>query len=187
MGAAFFTPGTIEIRKELGDKFSQSKIKNTATSHQYLFDPNSAYTLSQAVVAMDVPAHNNAQFGAKLQQRFVQLLDAIQASDLNYGSTTHDTIKQATFDALGANLNATPSSSQGIKYYVAHQDSNGPFSSSNPEYEFVEWDDADDNGRGWFNFLLICPTLPGPIAARLKKVVAKKVKKAKKARKAKKT
>ena len=77
MGAAFFTPGTIEIRKELDDKFSQSKIPGTATSYQYLFDPSSSYTLSQAVVAMDVPAHNNPNFGAKLQQRFVQLLDAM--------------------------------------------------------------------------------------------------------------
>jgi hypothetical protein len=185
MGAAFFTPGTIEIRTELNDKFSQSKIAGTAASYQYLFDKSNGYLLSDAVVAMDLPAHNNANFGPKLQLRFVQLLKAMQASDANYGSHTSAQIQKATFDALAANLNVSPSATQGIKFYVAHQDSNGPFSADTPEYVFVQWDDSDDNGRGWFNFLLICPTLPPPIAARLKKVVAKKAKKARKAKKAK--
>ena len=187
MGAAFFTPGTVAIRKALGGKFSQQQIPTTAATYQYLFDPSSTYTLSQAVVTMDLPPHHDPHFGdGKLQQRFMQLLEAMQTSDLNYGSNTSGDIKQATFDALAANLNVTPSSSQGIKFYVAHQDGSGPFNADNPEYEFVEWDDSDDQGRGWFNFLLICPTLPGPVAARLKKVIARKAKKAKKAKRAKK-
>jgi hypothetical protein len=34
--------------------------------------------------------------------------------------------------------------------------------------------EEDDSGSGFYNFLLICPELPGPIAARLRRKIKKK-------------
>jgi hypothetical protein len=185
MGAAFWTAGTVKIRKYLHNSFAPNKIKGTANNFLPLFDPTSAYTISEALVGMDLPPRADSDFGAKLQQRFVLLFDNMRAADARDGTTTHDTIKQAVFDVLTKAKNAA--NPEGIKFYVAHQVDAGPYSPANPEFRFVQWEESDDNTKAWFNFLLICPELPGPIAARLKKAVARKYAKGGGASKAKKT
>jgi hypothetical protein len=185
MGAAFWTAGTVKIRKYLHNSFAPNKIKATANSSLSLFDPASAYTISEALVGMNLPPRADPDFGSKLQQRFVLLFDNMRAADARDGTTTHDTIKQAVFDVLTKAINAA--NPEGIKFYVSHQVDAGPYSPANPEFRFVQWEESDDNTKAWFNFLLICPELPAPIAARLKKAVARKYAKGGGASKSKKT
>jgi hypothetical protein len=172
MGAAFYSPGTVHIRQILHKFFDKNNIKNTATNFRSLFDPANSYDISQAIVAMDLPPRNGA-FGAKLQQRFALLFDNMLKSDNSNGTTTHNDVRQAVFDVLGDALTANPV--KPIKFYVAHQDDAGPFSPAKPEFRFVQWREDDDSNKPAFNFLLICPELPGPVATRLQKAVAKKV------------
>src|SRR5882757_7752187 len=172
MGAAFFTGGTVRIRKYLHTFFGPNKIKATANNFLPLFDPANTYTISEALVGMDLPPRGDADYGAKLQQRFVLLFDKMNAADAADGTTTHNAIKQAVFEVLTKAKNAA--NPEPIKFYVSHQVSAGPFSPANPQFRFVQWEENDDNGKAWFNFLLICPELPGPIAARLKKAVGRK-------------
>src|SRR6476660_262488 len=75
MGAAFWTAGTVKIRKYLHNSFAPNKIKGTANNFLPLFDPANAYTISEALVGMDLPPRADSDFGAKLQQRFVLLFD----------------------------------------------------------------------------------------------------------------
>jgi hypothetical protein len=185
MGAAFWTAGTVRIRKYLHTFFGPNKIKGTANNFLPLFDPASAYTISEALVGMDLPPRADSDFGSKLQQRFVLLFDNMRAADAADGTTTHDTIKQAVFDVLTKAKNAV--NPEPIKFYVSHQVAAGPYSPANPRFRFVQWEENDDSGQAWFNFLLICPELPGPIAARLKKAVARKSAKGGGASKSKKT
>jgi hypothetical protein len=185
MGAAFWTAGTVKIRKYLHNSFAPNKIKATANSSLSLFDQASAYTISEALVGMNLPPRADPDFGSKLQQRFVLLFDNMRAADARDGTTTHDTIKQAVFDVLTKAINAA--NPEGIKFYVSHQVDAGPYSPANPEFRFVQWEESDDNTKAWFNFLLICPELPAPIAARLKKAVARKYAKGGGASKSKKT
>jgi hypothetical protein len=184
MGAAFWTPGTAKIRKHLHIFFGPNKIKATADNSLPLFDPASTYTVSEALVGMDLPPRADHDFGSKLQQRFVLLFERMRAADAADGTTTHDTIKQAVFDVLTKAKNAV--NPEGVKFYLSHQDAAGPYSPENPRYRFVQWEEHDDNDKAWFNFLLICPELPGPTAARLKKAVARKYGGASKAKKKKK-
>jgi hypothetical protein len=188
MGAAFWTGGTVRIRKYLHTFFGKNKIKATASSFLPLFDPANAYTISEALVGMDLPPRGDPNYGAKLQQRFVLLFDKMSEADRDDGTTTHDAIKQAVFDVLTKAKNTPQATVEPIKFYVSHQVAAGPYSPANPQFRFVQWEENDDNGQAWFNFLLICPELPGPIAARLKKAVARKyAAKAGSASKAKKT
>lgn len=174
MGAAFYTGGTKKIRKVLHGFFGKNKIKATANNYLALFDSATGVPISDALTTMDLPPRNDATYGAKLQARFKQLFEQMNASDLQWGSTTHYDVKKATFDAL-LDAKATPQATvRPIKFYVAHQNSAGPFSPDNPEFRFVSWTEDDDNNQGWYNFLLICPELPGPVATRLKRKIAKR-------------
>jgi hypothetical protein len=173
MGAAFYTGGTVKIRKYLHTFFGKAKIKATANTSLALFDPANGVTISDALTAMDLPPRNDATYGAKLQARFKLLFDNMLASDVQWNTTTHNDLRKSIFDAL-VDANATPQASvKPIKFYVAHQNSGPPFSAQNPEFRFVNWTEDDDTGQTWYNFLLICPELPGPIASRLKRAVSK--------------
>jgi hypothetical protein len=184
MGAAFWTGGTVRIRNHLRTFFGKNRIRGTANSFLALFDPANGRTISQALVSMDLPPRGDPDYGARLQQRFVLLFDNMMAADSSDGTTTHDTIKRAVFDVLTKAKNTPPRAPvEPIKFYVSHQVAAPPYSPANPRFRFVQWEENDDNGQAWFNFLLICPELPGPIAARLKKVVTRKYGSASKAKK----
>lgn len=182
MGAAFYSPGTVRIRKLLHGTFGPNKIQTTATNFKALFDPAQNMKISDILQAMDLPPLTDIIFGSRLQKRFKLLFDKMLASDNANGTTTHNDIRQATFEALVAAQTSTNPKS--IKFYVAHQDDPGPFSPANPEFRFVKWSEDDDNDKAWFNFLLICPELPTPIARKLKRAI--EYKRAKKSSKKKK-
>src|SRR5258705_1386751 len=118
MGAAFWTAGTVKIRKYLHNSFAPNKIKGTANNFLPLFDPANAYTIPEALVGMDLPPRADSDFGAKLQQRFVLLFDNMKAADARDGTTTHYTIKQSVFVVLTKAKNT--SYPQGCRFYVTH-------------------------------------------------------------------
>jgi hypothetical protein len=186
MGAAFFTPGTRRIRRVLHTVFGPGTngIKKTANDWIFLFDPARGVRIPAALDAMDLPPRSDTTFGSKLQKRFQQLFEAMLVADAEDNTTAHDEIRKATFDAL-TDAKASPSASvKPIKFFVAHQNNSGPFSPQNPRFRFVNWVEEDDNGNGFYNFLLICPELPGPVAARLRKKIKKKRKAKKSSKKA---
>jgi hypothetical protein len=188
MGAAFYTPGTRKIRRVLHTAFGPgpNQIKKTADDWIFLFDPARGVRIPDALGAMDLPPRNDTTFGSRLQKRFQQLFDAMLAADAQDNTTTHDEIRKATFDALTDAKASSSASVKPIKFFVAHQNNQPPYSPQNPRFRFVNWMEEDDNGKGAYNFLLICPELPGPIAARLRKTIKKK-RKAKKSSKKKAT
>lgn len=172
MGAAFFTPGTKKIRKVLNGVFSANNIKTTANNWIFLFDPARAVRIPDALAAMDLPPRSDTTFGSKLQKRFQQLFEGMLTADAQDNTATHNEVSKATFDALSdAKASASP---KGIRFYVAHQSNSGPYSPQNPRFRFVNWMEEDDSGNGFYNFLLICPELPAPVAARLRKTIKKK-------------
>ena len=177
MGAAFYTRGTKKIRQVLHKVFNANKIKQTANTWITLFDPANGVRIPDALGAMDLPPRADTEFGSKLQQRFQQLFDLMLQADAEDGTTTHDEIRQATFDALTDAKNSSNTSVKGIRFFVAHQNNSGPYSPQNPRFRFVVWMEEDDNGSGFYNFLLICPELPRPIASRLRRKIKKKAKK----------
>ena len=174
MGAAFYTPGTKKIRRVLHGVFGANKIKDTADDWMFLFDPARGVRIPDALGAMDLPPRSDTTFGAKLQKRFQQLFDAMLSADSQDNTTTHDEVRKATFDALTDAKNSSATSAKPIKFFVAHRNNSPPYSPENPRFRFVNWMEEDDNGKGFYNFLLICPELPGPIAARLRKKIKKK-------------
>jgi len=177
MGAAFYTPGTKKIRQVLHKVFGPSgasNIKDTANTWINLFDPANGVRIPDALATMNLPPRNDGTFGAKLQKRFQQLFEAMLTADAQDNTTTHDEIRKATFDALTDAKNSSNTSVKGIKFFVAHQSNPGPYSPQNPRFRFVYWIEEDDGGKGFYNFLLICPELPGPIATRLRRKIKKK-------------
>lgn len=174
MGAAFYTPGTKKIRQVLNRVFNDRNIQATARAWIHLFDPANRMKIPTALDRMDLPPRNDPTFGPKLQQRFQQLFDLMLKADAQDNTTTHDEVRKATFVALADAKGSTPASVKAIKFYVAHQDNPPPYSPQNPRYRFVSWVEDDDNDRGFYNFLLICPELPRPIANRLRKQIKKK-------------
>lgn len=156
MGAAFFTPGTKRIRDVLHDNFGPLNVQANATTFSSLFNPAGRYTLAQIADTpnMDLPPTNDQNWPT-LHGRLQVFLTTLNSND----PTTHTQIKQAMYAALTANP-VMP-----MKFYVAHQNSG---------YNFVSWNEEDDNGITWQNCLLFCPEMTAPAARRLRRVLRRR-------------
>jgi hypothetical protein len=157
MGAAFFSPGTIRIRDSLQYAFGPANIGANARTYSRLFDPANNATLADIANTpyMDLPPHNDPDWGSKLHGRFQGFLTSLYRAD----PTTHTSIKAAMHDAL------TASPPLPMKFHVAHQ---------NAGYRFVHWTEEDATGLTWLNCLLFCPALSGPTAKRLRRVIGRR-------------
>lgn len=155
MGAAFFSPGTIRIRDALEYAFGQFNVANNARAYGRLFNPTNGATLFQIADQMDVPPINDPDWGSGLHGRFVQFLTTLFHRD----PTTHTQIKTAIYGALTANPPMP------IKFHLAHQ---------NAGYQFIHWTEEDAAQVTWLYCLLFCPTMPGPLAGRLRRLIARR-------------
>jgi len=156
MGAAFYSAGTKHIRDQLCDAFGTLNANANASSYGSLFNPTGPYTLAAIVDTpkMDIPPTNDKNWPT-LHARFQTFLTNLYNAD----PATHLQIKQAMYAALTANP-VMP-----MKFYVAHQNSG---------YRFVSWNEEDDSGITWQNCLLFCPTMTGPVATRLRRVIKRR-------------
>jgi len=156
VGAAFFTAGTIQIRDALDNAFGQANVAFNAADYNGLFDPNGTYTLAEIADTgqMDLPPTVSTAWPG-LHGRFQQFLKTLCQAD----PTTHTAIKAAMYNALTANPPMP------MIFHVAHQ---------NAGYQFVSWTEEDEAGVTWLHCLLFCPTMPGPVAKRLRRVIRRR-------------